>query len=146
MNTILLQFRTKYLSYSLWPDRKNWSLHKATILLIIAEQYIDPVDFPPLLNQDNIRLVKKNLLSIYRKLYLKARLEQRLLEHKQIQHHIQLRCNNYDEDLTKMIDSILNRSKRTIVLDRLLVKDPVHGSVLITDVHQIQQHAVQHFQ
>ncbi len=45
-----------------------------------------------------------------------------------------------------MIDSILNREKRTIVLDRLLYKDPIHGSVLITDAQSIQKHAVLHFQ
>jgi len=57
-----------------------------------------------------------------------------------------MRCSNYDEDLTKMIDSLLNRDKRRIVLDRLLVKDPDHGHVLITDATLIKQHAAQHFQ
>ena len=57
-----------------------------------------------------------------------------------------MRCSNYDEDLTKMIDSLLNRDKRRIVLDRLLVKDPDQGHVLITDVTLIKQHAAQHFQ
>src|SRR6266498_2261015 len=45
-----------------------------------------------------------------------------------------------------MIDSILNREKRSIMLDRLLYKDPVHGNVLITDTQTIQKHAVTHFQ
>ena len=45
-----------------------------------------------------------------------------------------------------MIDSILNQEKRSIVLDRLLYKDPVHGSFLITDAKIIQQHAIKHFQ
>jgi len=45
-----------------------------------------------------------------------------------------------------MIDLILNRAKRNIVLDRLLYKDPVHGSFLITDPQTIQQHAINHFQ
>jgi len=45
-----------------------------------------------------------------------------------------------------MINSILNREKRSIILDCLLVTDPVHGKVLITDVTTIKKHAVQHFQ
>ncbi len=44
-----------------------------------------------------------------------------------------------------MIDSILNRERRSIVLDRLLYKDPVQGNILITDASTIQRHAVQHF-
>ncbi len=45
-----------------------------------------------------------------------------------------------------MIDSILNREKRTIILDRLLVDDSIHGKVLITDPNTIQAQAAQHFQ
>jgi len=45
-----------------------------------------------------------------------------------------------------MIDSILNRERRRIVLDRLLIKDPAHGNVLITDPAAIKQQAAQHFQ
>ena len=78
-------------------------------------------------------------------MYFKARLEQRHMEQQQIQHNIKLRCINYDEDLTKMIDSIFNREKWTIVLDRLLYKDPVYGNILVTDAQTIQKHAVTYF-
>jgi len=74
---------------------------KATLQVLISEHRLDTVDFPPLLQQENVRQVKKQLLTIYRAVYLKAHLEQRLLEQKQIQHHIQLRCINYDEDPPK---------------------------------------------
>ncbi len=45
-----------------------------------------------------------------------------------------------------MIDSILNRDRKRIVLDRLLITDPVHGKVLVTDPTTIKQHAAHHFQ
>ncbi len=45
-----------------------------------------------------------------------------------------------------MIDSILNREKRTILLDRLIIKDPIHGQMLIMNPQTIQTHAMQHFQ
>ncbi len=102
--------------------------------------------FSQTLNKDNVRPTKKLLLSIYKTIYRKASLKQRHIEHSQIQRNIKLRCTNYDENLTRMIDSILNREKRSIILDRLLVKDPVHSQFLITDVTTIKQHAVQHFQ
>ena len=146
LNGILLLFRTKYLSRSLWPDVQNWARHEDTIQQIITEHHLNPVTFPGILTDANVRLVKRQLIVIYKLVYHKARLEQRLLEQKQIQHHIQLRCNNYDEDLTKMIDSILSREKRSIILDRLLYKDLVHGNFLITDAKTIQQHAIKHFQ
>ncbi len=45
-----------------------------------------------------------------------------------------------------MIDSILNRKKQSIILDRLLYKDLVYGNILITNLTTIQKHAVHHFQ
>jgi len=83
---------------------------------------------------------------MYKMIYRKARLEQIYIERTQIQHNLQLRCTNYDENLTCMIDSILNWEKQSIILDRLLVKDPVHGNILITDPTIIQKQAINHFQ
>src|SRR6266540_5717971 len=123
-DAILLSFRTKFLTKELWPNVHLWTDQKATTQQLIAQHHIDPVDFPQILTAANVRQVKAKLIAIYKLVYQKARLEQRLLENKQIQQNIQLQCNNYDEDLTHMIDSILNREKRRIVLDRLLHKDP----------------------
>ena len=45
-----------------------------------------------------------------------------------------------------MIDSILNRERKSIVLDHLIYKDPVHDNVFITNATTIKKHAAQHFQ
>jgi len=45
-----------------------------------------------------------------------------------------------------MIDSILNRERQSIILDRLLLNDPVQGKIFITDPQTIQQHTAKHFQ
>ncbi|SRR6266540_4821225 len=45
-----------------------------------------------------------------------------------------------------MIDFLLNRTKRTIVLDQLLVKDPIHDNMLITDTTTIKKLAAEHYQ
>ncbi len=59
LNNILLQFKTKYLSCSLWPDDKQWIMIKATLQIFISEHRLDSVDFPSLLQLDNVRHVKK---------------------------------------------------------------------------------------
>jgi len=109
LNVILLAFRIKFLTRQLWPDLTRWAEQLVTIQQVIVQHKIDPVDFPQVLTTDNVRQVKAQLLTIFKLIYQKPRQEQRLMENKQIQHHIQLRCHNYDEDLTQMIDSILNR-------------------------------------
>ena len=48
---------------------------KATLQVLISEHRLDPVDFPSLLQLENVKQVKKQLLTIYRAVYLKAHLE-----------------------------------------------------------------------
>ncbi len=76
---------------------------------MILEHWLELVDLSPTLSADNVRDVKRQLLSIFKLIYHKARIEQRFIESTQIQHNLKLRCTNYDENLIKMIDSILNR-------------------------------------
>ncbi len=50
-----------------------------------------------------------------------------------IQHYLDLHCINYDDNPFQIINSLLNHSKRTIILDWLLVSDSQTGHVLLTD-------------
>ena len=81
LNSILLRFRTKFLTCSLWVDQHVWQVHLATIQLIILEHKLEPVVFLSTLNAENVRPVKKLLLSMYKMIYHKARLEQISIEH-----------------------------------------------------------------
>ncbi len=83
-------------------------------------------------------LIKRRYLfqreySTYHHTYAKAKYDQQQVELRQIQRNIELRCVNYDLDPMAVIDSLLNREKRRIVLDRLVIKDPNHGNILITE-------------
>ncbi len=110
------------------------------------EHYLKPLILPLTLTEVNVRQVKNQLILIFKLIYHKVCLEQRKIKQDQIQQNIKLRCYNYDEDPTKMIDSILNREWWCIVLNHLVYKDPVLGNILITDTQTIQQHAVLYFQ
>ena len=86
-------------------------MHNKTVQQLIDIHKLDPVALPLTITANNVRQIKKQLLTIYKLIYQKARLECRQMDQLQIQHNIKLRCFNYEEDLTKMIDSILNREK-----------------------------------
>jgi len=45
-----------------------------------------------------------------------------------------------------MLDSLLNRTKRIIKLDRLIIKDDFDNKMLITDLTQIKTATIYHFQ
>ncbi|RIA86229.1 Endonuclease/exonuclease/phosphatase, partial [Glomus cerebriforme] len=58
---------------------------------------------------------------------------------------IKKRCDNYKDDPSSMIDSFLDRNKRTIIIDRVLQSN--NGtSTLITDPNEIKKLTNQHFQ
>ena len=59
---------------------------------------------------------------------------------------IQQRCQDYQDDPKVMLDSLLNRSKRVIRLDRLVVKDSHSDQTLLTDPATIKQVTIYHFQ
>ena len=86
-------------------------MHNKTVQQLINIHKLEPVDLPLTITATNVRQIKKHLLTIYKLIYQKAQLERRQMDQLQIQHNIKLRCSNYEENLIKMIDSILNREK-----------------------------------
>jgi len=75
LNHILLKFRTKYISRSLWPDNLTWISSRNTVNLIISKYRLDDIDLSLHISADNIRKVKQQLLSVYKNIYHKAWLE-----------------------------------------------------------------------
>ncbi len=59
---------------------------------------------------------------------------------------IQQRYQDYQDNPKTMLDSLLNRSKRVIRFDRLVVKDLHDDQILFTDPDVIKQATIHHFQ
>ncbi len=57
-----------------------------------------------------------------------------------------LRCKNFDNNPTKMIDLILNRLCYRIILDRLLIQDLIQENILIIDATFIKKYSITYFQ
>src|ERR1700722_15379144 len=64
---------------------------------------------------------------------------------KQIKEFVRTRCEDYKDNQSKMIDSIIERTKRTIVIDRVL-KEKDGQQLLITDPEEIKHITNEHFQ
>ena len=64
---------------------------------------------------------------------------------KRIVTFIQERCSNYTENPKKMIDSLLERNKRFIVLNKLIYKDTNNEEQVTTDPNLIKQLTNNHF-
>ena len=67
------------------------------------------------------------------------------LNDKQIRNFVRQRCDDYHDNQKHMIDSFLDRSKRTIIIDRVLQTQDDH-QLLVTDPNEIKRLTNEHFQ
>jgi len=89
---------------------------------------------------------KKKIYHMLQVLILKSRMLYKQHTNDSITRFIQQRCQDYQDNPKAMLDSLLNRSKHVIHLDRLVVKDHHNDPILITDPDTIKQATVHHFQ
>ena len=89
--------------------------------------------------------VKSFFVDLFKVLQVKHRTESDHYNNEQIKLYIQKRCDNLTQNPKKMIDSALNRKRKKIILNRVLVEKNGH-QFLLTDANDINQALVEHFQ
>ena len=85
------------------------------------------------------------MLDIYNMIYKLTKLQETKLTEERIKYHINQRCIDYDQNPSKMIDSILSKHKRKIVIDRLYTVDN-NRETLLLQLDDIKYRVNQHFQ
>src|SRR6266498_120223 len=89
--------------------------------------------------------VKRQLTSFKAILTAKCKLRSREWQLEQIQLHAETRCIHLKEHTGHFIDSSLNRSKRKIDLDRVLIEKAGEPPRLLTEPAEIKQATIDHF-
>ena len=146
LNTIFLKIRTKHIIHRSWPNEQEWHIDLNTIRHTVSSLKLPTYDLPHQLTLDNIKPVRKYLLTITKMLYKLAKLEEQRLKEQTIRYNINKRQKELYSAPGKMIQSILDNNKKKIVLDRLLVSTSQNESVLITDPAEIKRNVNKHFQ
>ncbi|SRR6266498_2481199 len=113
--------------------------------IIKERKILSPPSFVPYLNSDNVLIEKKKIHRLLQTLILKSRLLYKQHTYNSIISHTKQRCLNYQDNPKTIIDSLLNRSKRVIKLNRLIIKDNFDNKMLITDPTQIKSATIYHF-
>src|SRR5215216_2275358 len=114
---------------------------------LIGNMKLAPISFPPVLNDQSVLEVKRALIDTYKTLSNLAKIDTHNLKVSAIKQLVDKRCDDLLNNTSAMIDSILNRKKNTIVLDRLLINDPTTGSKRFTvDPDEIKESTRHHFQ
>src|SRR3990170_2543454 len=146
LNYILHHFNNKKIKSPYWIYEGDWAQDHVSVLSIIDKHRLhDHSTLSLNVSFSNVKMIKKQIHTILNLLLSKAKLEDNKYVDEQIKSFIQKRCDNLAENPTKMIDSLLNRQKRRIVLDKVIVKE-ADSEVLITDPIKVKAAVNSHFQ
>src|SRR5438034_8924599 len=102
--------------------------------------------FPLSLSSLNCLDVKKDIAALRSIIKIKCKQAEQHWSQQQIKLFADLRCDNYTNNLASFIDSSLERTKRTIVLDRVLVNSNSNMPILLTEGKDIKKAVNEHFQ
>jgi len=70
--------------------------------------------------------------------------EEKIIQNK-IRYHIEKRCTDFHDNPSKMINSLLDRHKKKIVIDRLFVSNN-NNNYIILDPDEVKNKVNNHFQ
>src|SRR5437763_6546723 len=108
-----------------------------TLLPIITPSFI--------LGRANYHCFKTKLIKLKNYLNKLCSVQESFHTDKQIRYYTELRCQNYTTDQVAFISSALEREKRKIILDRVLVQRNGQDHFL-TDASEIKKEVALHFQ
>ena len=143
-NTCFSLFQNKWASLRKKPGLKQQ-------LIDIMDQFkftIDTDRIPTTVSNSSLRKFKELLPSIAALRNIvraKRALKEQSHSNEMIQHYEDLRCKNYATNKAAFISSSLNRSKRSIVLDRAMDTTFAHSPSLETDPIKVKKLVNNHF-
>jgi hypothetical protein len=126
-------------------------LNKRSLLIAICKNLkidIDHDSIPSIVSRHNPAFhdVRNFVLDIRKRLNTERILLEKDHITKRIEHFEQERCVNYASDKAAFISSALSRTKRSIVLDRAIIRLPNGEYTLTTDPDSVKAEASKHFQ
>ena len=146
VGSILLIFKQRLIQQNLWPIDIVWSQCVTNLNKIIVKMKLTPCTFPTSLNIYNVVSVKSSIKDIYRSLVTLAKNDIMKLKETAIQQLVDKRCDDLLHDTSKMIDSILNRNKHSIVLDHLLIyNNDTNDKRFTVEPNEIKNAVIDHF-
>jgi hypothetical protein len=96
-------------------------------------------------NTTDLRTIKTKLLELNKILRTKYKIEESIYIEQQIKECSDKRCEYIVEKQSKMIDSLLEREKKSITLDRCIVKDSNNEEILLMEKDEVLKAVKDHF-
>jgi hypothetical protein len=140
--------QTDTIDVNTWTNYwSNWNLIRKTIIDTINNFKLQiTFIYPKTITLQNYVSIKSNLRQLFKSLKFLHNTEAQKIKLQQIQQFILIRNDNLKYNQTKMINSILNRKPKKIVLDRLhYLNKETNELLFITDQKEIELETINHF-
>ena len=147
INKILRQLRPRNINNhdNFKNFSKKWSRQLEKLDTIMHNNSITDINFPITFTHSNIEDIRKNIRSLLKIISMKFDMTVKRYNDKQIKKFVQKRCEDYKSDQGNMINSLMSKSQRRIIIDRLIYKEN-DQKILITDPNKIKELTNKHFQ
>ena len=128
-------------------DTIDWIKIKEKIINIKKKHELnfDEEDIGRPLNRLDLIGIKKKLLELNKLLRTKYKVEETIYTEQQIKECSEKRCEYIMDEQSKMIDSLLEREKRVITLDRCIVKNNNGEETLLMEKDEVLKAVKDHF-
>jgi hypothetical protein len=144
LNKLLRNTSNKNLSSYFPTLLQRWS-HVKSYILDLALQYQYTINLPNNIHPTSFNSIRNSFKQLSSIIQVKYDSLSRSFQDKQIKKFVNQCCDDYYDNQKHMIDSFLERNKRTIIIDRVLqTKD--NQQVLVTDPDEIKRLTNDHFQ
>ncbi|CAJ0746346.1 20045_t:CDS:1 [Entrophospora sp. SA101] len=145
VNKILIKFNNIKIYNDKIPSQTEWNKDIKILNNIINNGKFEELQIQERIHNGNIKQIKKDIKQIHKLLYTLCQIEEDKWREAQIKFFSLKRCNNFNLEKGKFISSCLERSKRKITLDKIMIETK-DGLELITNSSTIKNQVNEHFQ
>ncbi|CAJ0767522.1 8346_t:CDS:2, partial [Entrophospora sp. SA101] len=137
VNKILIKFNNIKIYNDKIPSQTEWNKDIKILNNIINNGKFEELQIQERIHNGNIKQIKKDIKQIHKLLYTLCQIEEDKWREAQIKFFSLKRCNNFNLEKGKFISSCLERSKRKITLDKIIIETK-DGLELITNSNTIK--------
>ena len=148
LQRIYRKLKHKTLStYSEWCETQSlWREERRLIRRYAISHQYDCAALSGIIHEHNIEEIRKSLHGFIQALIVKANFGERQHKKNSVNEAIKRRCEDLEKRQSRMLDSILDRDKRKIIIDKVITKDENNNTVLLTEAEEIKRKTAHHFQ
>jgi endonuclease/exonuclease/phosphatase family metal-dependent hydrolase len=145
INKIIRDFNKKNFNLLNIKIIQNHWKQTTEILRNFAKKHKHDLNLPPSIDNKTIETFRIQIKAFLKILMVKCDILNESYKNQQIKEYVRKRCEDFKDNPSHMINSLIDCQKRKIVIDRVLINNKNNQELLVDPV-QIKEATVHHFQ